>query len=272
MLDRPTRSRRTHARRPVPACARRLGGVLGIALLASGCASTPPAPSEAEPAEPARPANTAGIRTRHVAPIPLVEFDNPLEPVDARVEVCVPPSLRRREWNVPGRAYRIALGQRTVPNVERMAKAVFSDVAVTFDPGCGATTGLPWFQLEVRSAHRDRAGRLTDGRVRTEVTVVTRLRDPDGRSIWQHEVTSSVSHAPGFGDDSSYMDEPVAPLLFPFLLPVTLPTVLVQSRMGVRAGDAFAEAMAEALAQTFDALVAAPEVRNALERRPTDTS
>ena len=196
-----------------------------------------------------------------VEPSPgVLTFENPLEPVDAAVEVCIPVALRKRQWNVPPRGFRVALGPRAAVNFERLVKAAFSDVTVTFDSECGARTELPWMELVIASAKRDRTGPTDDGLVHTEITLETTLRNDANEPIWQWDVTSQVAHEPGPGDGVPYLDERM-PI---FLFPVGAVTIGVRER----AAEAFGEALDQGLRQTFDALVAAPEIRNQLEPRP----
>lgn len=277
---------RSRAGSPVGAL-RAIAVAFALSIGPSGCASTDgndPAeaaratPALEQPAEdretgtnaragsPERETSELGaIRRRAVITLAPIVFENPLEPVEARVEVCVSKRLRDRQWNLPLRAFRIDLGQRTAVNFERLARAAFAEVVVAFEAECDGPAALPRMTMEVVSAKRDPSGRLTDGRVHTEVTLRTLLHDSAGELVWQHETRGAVDREPRFGDGIPYADDSIG--LFELLVfaPVALPALALQSPMLDRAAEDFADAVEAGLQQTFQALVAAAEIRNALE-------
>jgi len=144
------------------------------------------------PPEPPKSSGLAtgrGILRAELAPmrfIPARAAGSELAVIKGRVELCLTPQLRARQWNVPGHPFRIDLGSAASLNVERLTKSAFAHVKVSLGRDCPTTRGLPAFDVRIRSANRDPYWSVADKQQRTSVTLVATFYDADGRTVWRH--------------------------------------------------------------------------------------
>ncbi len=129
------------------------------------------------------------VRVVELAPMRF-EFEGPK--IARTVELCLPPALRMRQWNVEDHGYIVDLGSRAALNVEIMAKAAFEEVVVSFDAECGSATDYPWFLAAIVSANRDWEGFQPSEPIDTSITMAFELVSDEGRPIWSTTTKGEV--------------------------------------------------------------------------------
>lgn len=199
------------------------------------------------------------------AELEQLEFENPLPLILAPIELCLPPALRKREWNVSTRPYRVTFGERTTRNFERLVKRLFADVAVSFDADCGSQTDRPWITLEIVSARRDRYREVENDQQRTSVRLRTTLHADDGRLLWSEEVLAEVAHPRALNGAAPAPEVYLGGALTVIAFPIAVPIRLTQSVLHARAARDFGEALGQGLDRLFDAMVRSAPLRRALD-------
>lgn len=127
-----------------------------------------------------------------------VKWKEPSQIINTPIELCLPPVLRRRQWNVYEHPYRIDLGPRTSINFEQMVKRVFSDVEVTLKKACGSQTGRPWITARIVAANRELYEETEDGVQYTSIRLDTEIRVQGGARVWRSDQTAVTSSSPVF--------------------------------------------------------------------------
>jgi hypothetical protein len=134
-----------------------------------------------------------GCQANPMTPVQLeaIVYEHRIQQIAGTVEVCLPPSLRLRRWDVRGHRYSVDLGDRAALNLERLAKAAFRDVVVSFDEACGSSSDLTWMTARIVSANRDlQANR--EGNRNTSITMEFELVGDDGQPIWSSTTKGEV--------------------------------------------------------------------------------
>jgi hypothetical protein len=127
-----------------------------------------------------------------------LEWKEPGQIINTPIELCLPPVLRGRQWNVHEHPYRIDLGPRTSINFEQMVKSVFSDVEVTLSKACGSRTGRPWITARIVAANRELYNETEDGVQYTSIRLDTEIRVQGGARVWRSDQTAVTSSSPVF--------------------------------------------------------------------------
>jgi hypothetical protein len=164
---------------------------------------------------------------------PLV-FAHEDAPVPGAIELCLTRALRMRQWNVRNHPYLIELGDRAALNVERLAKAAFDSVVVSFEEPCGQETNRPWLSAKILAANRE-ADSLWARNQETTITLDFELVSDAGTQIWETRVRGSVTKKPA-----------------------------ALTRRKIRAAEDFGEAMQQALDEAFREIVESEAIRRAL--------
>ena len=219
------------------------GAILLPTLLA--CASSPAsAPSS-------RSGSDRPLRKAFLEPLAF-EAESPKRP--EAIELCLPPKLRQRQWNVEDHPFRVDLGSVTAREFEQLVKAFFANVTVTFERQCGARTGLPWITTEIYAANRERYSEVEDDLQYTAITLVTSVHGARDQPVWI-ETTESVVSAPpvrgGFG--GSGQRSGLLSLLFPH-------TIAVKDLRHAQASRAFGRAIEEGIREVERAMRRADEL------------
>ena len=206
------------------------GAILLSTLLA--CAAGPSsAPSS-------RSGSNRPLRKALVEPL-IFEIETPKHP--EAIELCLSPELRQRQWNVEDHPYRIDLGAATAREFERLVKATFTDVTVTFDRQCGVRTGLPWITTEIHSANRELYSEVEDDLQYTAITLITSVHGARGQRAWIETTESVVSAPPILGGlGSSGERSGLVSILFPH-------TIAVKDLRHAQASREFGRAIEQAL-------------------------
>lgn len=163
-----------------------------------------------------------------------IAFENEAAPIPGAIELCITRELRRRQWNVRNHGHIIELGSRAALNVERLAKAAFESVAVSFDEACGTSTQRPRLSAVILSANRE-PDSLWARTQETSITMQFELVAADGTPIWSAETLGRVTKTP-------------APW----------------TRRKIRAAEDFGDAMRLALERSFEEILASQEIRRAV--------
>ena len=121
---------------------------------------------------------------------PIV-YESRIQKIAGTVEVCLPPSLRLRRWDVRGHRYSVGLGSRAALNLERLGKAAFRDVVMSFDEACGSSGELTWMTAKIVSANRDLQNNR-DGERNTSITMKFEVVADDGQAIWSSTTKGEV--------------------------------------------------------------------------------
>ena len=181
-----------------------------------------------------------------------LELKEPSHVIDVPIELCLPPALRNRQWNVAEHPFRLDLGSRASLNFERMVKRVFSDVDVTLSTACGSRTGLPWITARIVAANRELYTEVQDGVQHTSLRLDTEIRAPGGSRIWRSDQTAVIERAPALRGSgpfrSSESSEARDGLFSPFL------GWAGTSVRHDRAAEDFGAALEQALRKTYEAL------------------
>ena len=125
-----------------------------------------------------------------------LEWKEPGQIINTPIELCLPPALRGRQWNVRAHPYRVDLGPRTTINFEQMVKRVFSEVEVTLNKACGSQTGLPWITARIVAANRELYNETEDGVQYTSIRLDTEIRVQGGARVWRSDQTAVTSSSP----------------------------------------------------------------------------
>jgi hypothetical protein len=125
-----------------------------------------------------------------------LEWKEPGQIINTPIELCLPPALRGRQWNVRAHPYRVDLGPRTTINFEQMVKRVFSDVEVTLNKACGSQTGRPWITARIVAANRELYNETEDGVQYTSIRLDTEIRVQGGARVWRSDQTAVTSSSP----------------------------------------------------------------------------
>jgi len=157
-------------------------------------------------------------------------------PIPGAIELCLTRELRMRQWNVRNHPYVIELGDRAALNVERLAKAAFESVVVSFEEPCGQATDRPRLTARILAANRD-ADSIWSRSQETTITMDFELVSDDGAPIWSTRTRGAISKAPSG-----------------------------LTRRKIRAAEDFGEAMQEALDAAFVEIVQSQEIRRATAR------
>lgn len=155
-------------------------------------------------------------------------------PVPGAIELCLTRELRMRQWNVRNHGYLIELGDRAALNVERLTKAAFASVVVSFEEPCGQATDRPWLSVTILAANRE-ADSIWSRSQETSITMELELASDDGEPIWATRTRGTVTKTP-----ASFI------------------------RRRTRAAEDFGEALREALDVAFQEIVQSEEIRRAL--------
>lgn len=186
---------------------------------------------------------------------PDTRFDAEVGRFATPIELCVPPALRKRQWNVEAHPFRIDLGPRAALHFERMVKARFREVEVTFDKACGATTGRPWITTKIVSAHREPYSDVNlanDPLQYTALETVTSIHAGSGETLWETAQDGVVGKPLPLGGNAFFASWDKGSIIFlPFDFLASLED---RPRMEAARRD-FGEAMAAALVATNEALV-----------------
>lgn len=157
-------------------------------------------------------------------------------PVPGAIELCLTRELRMRQWNVRNHGYLIELGDRAALNAERLAKAAFASVVVSFEEPCGQATDRPWLSVTILAANRE-ADSIWSRTQETAITLDLELVSDDGERIWATQTRGTVTKKPA-----------------------------AFTRRKLRAAKDFGEAMREALDVAFGEIVQSQEIRRALAK------
>ncbi len=123
------------------------------------------------------------VRSADLAQITFqIEFPRIAGPI----ELCLTSALRNRQWNVAAHPFRVDLGGPSFPNVERLVKAIFSNVRVTLNAPCGQAGDMPSIEVLIRSPNRDPYSKTISEMQRTAVTLAVVLSASDGHEIWSY--------------------------------------------------------------------------------------
>lgn len=161
-------------------------------------------------------------------------FEHKAAPIEGTIELCLSPTLRRRQWNVEEHPFKIDLGSRTALNVEILAKSAFRNVIVSFDQACGSMTDHAWLSVVILAANRD-WDTLWAREQTTTITMQFELAESRERSIWSTTTKGDVT---------------------------TSTSALFQRRK--RAAEAFGQAIEIALQKAFEEIIESEEIRRAL--------
>jgi hypothetical protein len=218
-------------------------------------------PSDGSPAYYS-PSKMASRKVRS-ADLAQIDFPTASPRIQDPIELCLTKALRRREWNVAAHPFRIDLGRPSSPNVERLVKATFSDVRVTFDESCGQSGKTPSIEVLIRSANRDPYRSEVGGMQRTAVTLTVVFSAADGHEVWSHvyEAESLAKPAPRI---SGLFDG----ILFNGLLRTIGSFPPVSPERHRHAAREFGIALEIALREVHRALVEADEVRAHFDAPP----
>ncbi len=155
-------------------------------------------------------------------------------PIPGAIELCLTRELRMRQWNVRNHPFVIELGDRAALNVERLAKAAFDSVVVSFDEPCGQATDRPWLSVVILAANRE-ADSIWARSQETTITMNFELASDEGSRIWATQTRGVVTQKPA-----------------------------AFTRRKIRAAEAFGGAMRQALDLAFEEIVRSEKIRLAL--------
>lgn len=207
------------------------------------------------------------IRTAEIEPM---RFDSDRVPIDAAVELCLPPVLRTRQWDVEDYPFRVDLGTRASQNFERLVKSAFREVKVTLDASCGSTTDLPWITAKIVSANRETPSEVTGEFQYSATKILATLHGKDDDPIWEYTADAVVGRRPAWGNSRIAKWFATADLAFEsrtkvYHLTLLPPTLYLHSLRHRDAAQSFAEAMEFALDEIWGELISSDIVRSTLE-------
>lgn len=251
---------------------------LVLLLVLSACVSTREDPREAREAARRRVESETGIELdenpgrkggRHLETVvlPFLEFKNPLPPITAPIELCISEALRRRQWSVGTRPYRVRMGPLVKQNVELLVKKAFSDVTVVFPKECHPNRGRDSITIDLVAARRDRYGTQANGEQRTMVLLETTVYASDDSKIWSKKVEKIISRPSALGGNATFPELRIPRLVDIVVFPLTLYVNHERNALARAAARDFGEVLELALQSTFDEIVASGEIRNALASR-----
>ncbi|GEM_PF-2498741 len=233
--------------------------VLATLITTAGCRNGQPAVLGREDLPSIRPIETVQLA--------LIEFPAPEAPLAGPIELCLTPKLRARQWNVSEHPFRIDLGSRAYPNVERLAKTAFDEVEVSFDSRCGVMSDHPSFDVRIVSANRDRRSEVAEGADQwTAITLSAELSSDDGSLIWSTEFeTVSKASPSGAGLLDGALDEAyyVAPPLGAAGPVIIVRDASIKER-SEHAAEEFGKALGAGLLRLYEELLSADAVRQAM--------
>jgi hypothetical protein len=202
--------------------------------------------------------------------IERIRFVSDRLPIKTPVELCLPPVLRTRQWNVGDYPFRVDLGMRTSQHFQRLVKSAFKNVTVTLGPNCGSTTDLPWITARIVSANRETPGEVDHEFQYSAIKLLTTLYADNDDEIWEYTADAVVARRPVWGDSRILKFFAVRWLSVEagnkvYFLTLLPPTFYMDSQRHVDAAESFGEAINLALELTWADLMSADSVRTALE-------
>ena len=183
-------------------------------------------------------AASAGCGGRTVTAVELepIVFSHEDAPIPGTIELCLARELRMRQWNVRSQPYVIELGDRAALNVERLAKAAFESVVVSFEEPCGGATQGPWLSATILAANRE-TDSIWSRSQETTITLDLELVSESGAQIWNTRTRGVVTKEPA-----------------------------ALTRRRIRAAQDFGEAIQRALETAFQEIIESEAIRRTFTR------